>query len=331
MRCPLYFRSTDLRVQKVTIWLVLLGFIACLDTTVWAVAGNARPSLDEALAHLEVPPDWFDEVEVEYDTKKPWKDARIEVRRLLSLNKNREAMKLTVLYLQKKDIGNGHEYPMYLYMGGEYAWAVQEYRKRLQPRPKGITHEYLSLAACYRHFGEYVKALELLDVAMQRLPDRPWRIAREADICDYIGDLYAETGNVDQATQLYQKAIKLYPTSNQPYGRHLLHRRAARIQSKLDLLTVEAIESGELRDGTYTGKSLGYVGDITVTVTITQGKITDVQVRHKEKIDQNATTIVPQRIIARQSLKVDGITGATVTYDAIVDAALQALKKAGLK
>ncbi len=40
---------------------------------------------------------------------------------------------------------------------------------------------------------------------------------------------------------------------------------------------------------------------------------------------------VPQRIIARQSLKVDGITGATVTYDAIVDAALQALKKAGLK
>ena len=330
-RCPLCCRSTDLRMQKVTIRLVLLCFVACFASTEWAVAENSKPSLDKALAHLKVPPDWFDEVEIEYDTNQPWKDARIEVRRLLSVNKNREAMKLTVLYLQKEDIGNGHEYPMYLYMGGEYAWAVQEYRKRLRSRPKGNTHEYLSLVACYRHFGEYADALELVDVALQRLPDPPWRIAREADIYDYLGDLYAEMGNFEKATQHYKKAIALYPTSGQPYGRHLLHRRAARIQSKLDLLTVEAIESGELQDGTYTGKSLGYVGDLSVTVMIRKGKITDVQVQHEEKIDQNATTIIPRRIIAKQSLKVDGITGATVTYDAIIDGTLQALKKAKLK
>ena len=330
-RCPQCCRSTDLRMQKVTIRLALLCFIACFASTERAVAENSKPSLDKALAHLQIPPDWFDEVEVKYDTNQPWKDARIEVRRLLSVNKNREAMKLTVLYLQKEDIGNGHEYPMYLYMGGEYAWAVQEYRKRLQSHPKGNTHEYLSLAACYRHFGEYADALKLLDVALQRLPDLPWRIAREADIYDYLGDIYAEMGNFDQATQHYQKAIALYLTSGQPHGRHLLHRRAAKVQSKLDLFTIEAIESGELQDGMYTGKSLAYVGDITVTVTITEGKITDVQLQHKEKIDQNATKIIPQRIIDRQILKVDGITGATVTYDAIVDGTLQALKKAGLK
>ncbi|OHB66981.1 MAG: hypothetical protein A2V70_14940 [Planctomycetes bacterium RBG_13_63_9] len=170
-------------------------------------------------------------------------------------------------------------------------------------------------------------SLELLEVALQRLPDPPWRIAQEADIYDCWGDLYAEMGNLAQATQQYQKAIALYPTSDQPYGRHLLHRRAAKVQAKLDLLTVKAIESGALRDGTYTGKSLGYVGDVTVTVTIRAGKITDVRVQHEEKIDQKATTIIPQRIIAAQSLKVDGITGVTVTYDAIIDGALQALRR----
>ena len=94
---------------------------------------------------------------------------------------------------------------------------------------------------------------------------------------------------------------------------------------------LEVIESGELRNGTYTGKSLGYVGDLSVTVRIRKGKIIGVQLQHEEKIDQNATRIIPQRIIEKQSLKVDGITGATVTYDAIIDGALKALKKAGLK
>jgi uncharacterized protein with FMN-binding domain len=283
------------------------------------------------MANLKVPPDWFDQVKVTYDTNLPWKDARLEVRRLLSLHKNREAMKLTVLYLRKGDIGNGHEYPMYLYMGGEYAWAVQEYRKRLESLPVGPTHEYLSLAACYRHFGEYEKAIELLEIGMQRLPEPPWQIARKADIHDCIGDLYVAMGKVDQATPHYKKAMALYPTSNQPYGRHLLLKRVAKIQSKLDLLAMDAIESSKLKDGTYTDKSLGYVDDITVTITVKRNKITDVRVQHKEKIDQNASTIIPQRIIAKQSLKVDGVTGATVTYDAIIDASLRALRKAGLK
>ena len=330
-RCPLRCRSTGLSMQEVAVRLVSLCFIAAFTAANCVAAENAKPSLNEALAQLKVPPDWFDEVKVEYDTNQPWKDARLEVRRLLSLHQNREAIKLTVLYVRKGDIGDGSEYPMYLYMGGEYAWAVQEYRKRLASRPQGYTHEYLSLAACYRHFGQYANALELLDVALQRLPNPPWRIAQEADICDYRGDLYAEMGNFAQATQQYQKAIALYPTSDQPYGRHLLHRRAAKVQTKLDLLTMTAIESGALRDGTYTGQSLGYVGDVTVAVTIRAGKITDVRVQHEEKIDQKATTIIPQRIIAQQSLKVDGITGATVTYDAIIDGALRAIRKAGLQ
>lgn len=332
MRSPLRDRRlSSQRTQKIVIRFLLLGVIGMCATSDWAATENAKPSLKAALASLKVPPDWIDTVKVEYDSSQPWKDARLEVRRLLSLNKNREAIKLTCLYLQKGDIGDGHEYPMYLYMGGEYAWAVQEYRKRLGSRPEGFTHEYLSLAACYRHFGEYTEALKLLTIALQRLPAPPWRIAQEANIHDYMGDLYVSLGNVEQATQHYKKAIALYPTSDQPYGRHLLHRYAAKVQSKLDRLMLNAIESGKLRDGTYTGNSPGYVEDIIVTVTIRKGKIADIRVQHQEKIDQNASTIIPQRIIAKQSLKVDGITGATVTYDAIMDGTLQALTKAGLK
>lgn len=329
--CPLRCRSTRSSLQKIAIGFAVLCAMAALTVSAWAAAGSAKPSLDEALASLQVPPAWFDQVKVDYDTNLPWKDARLEVRRLLSLNRNREAIKLTVLYQRKGDIGDGHEYPMYLYMGGEYAWAVQEYRKRLASRPMGVTHEYLSLAACYRHFGEYKAALELLDVALQRLPEPPWRIAQEADVHDYLGDLYAEIGDVDQARLHYRKAVALYPTSDQPYGQHLLHRRAAKVQAKLDLLTMEAMESTRLRDGTYTGQSLGYVGDVIVTVTIQGGRIADVRVQHQEKIDQKASTIIPQRIIDKQSLKVDGVTGATVTCDAIIDGALQAVRKAGLK
>jgi uncharacterized protein with FMN-binding domain len=329
-RCSPRTRPTNPHSPKAVLRLVLLCCISC-PPVIGRAAENARPSLEEALAQLKVPPAWFDEVKVEYDTSRPWKDARLEVRRLLSLNQNCEAMKLTVLYFRKGDIGDGSEYPMYLYMGGEYAWAVQEYRKRLTSQPRGYTHEYLCLAACYRHFGRYQDALAVLDAAQQRLPDPPWRIAQEAAVCDYRGDVYAEMGKFEQATQQYRKAIALYPTSDQPYGQHLLHRHAAKVQSKIDLLTVKAIASGKLRDGTYTGQSLGYVGDVTVTITIREGKIADVRVQHEEKIDQKATTIIPQRIVAQQSLKVNGITGATVTYDAIIDGALQALKKAGLK
>jgi uncharacterized protein with FMN-binding domain len=65
-----------------------------------------------------------------------------------------------------------------------------------------------------------------------------------------------------------------------------------------------------------------------ISVTLRGGRITDVKVKHEEKIDLNATTIVPQRIVEKQTVKVDGVTGATVTSQAIIDGAFSALKKA---
>lgn len=118
MRCSMYSHSTDLPMKKIIVTLVLLCFVVSSSPSDRAAAEKAKPSLEEALARLKVPPDWIDEVKVDYDMNLPWKDARLEVRRLLSENKNREAVKLTLLYLRKEDIGDGHEYPMYVYMVG---------------------------------------------------------------------------------------------------------------------------------------------------------------------------------------------------------------------
>lgn len=314
-----------------------LGFLR-VGTTYWSVyaadSKTERPDLDEALKRLEIPPTWIPNVRVRYDTTKPWKEARLEARRLLAINKEssrREGVKLTWLYYQMDNIGDGHEYPQNLFIAGEKVWAVKALRDFLKkPRKQTPVHLHLQLASLLVYFEKYDQAKETLDQAMKGLPPPPWRIARTADIHAAYGDLYAAWSKMSKAKDHYQKAIRLYPTSDQPYGRHLLKRRADKVQLKWDRLSFEALESASLRDGAYTGKALGYVEDIYATVKVAGGKISSIQVKHKEKIDQNACVIIPDRIVKEQSLQVDGITGATVTVDAIINGTYRALKKAGL-
>jgi uncharacterized protein with FMN-binding domain len=269
---------------------------------------------------------------VDYDTSKPWKEAREEARRLLggAADQARQGMKLTYLYLQKGDIGDGHEYPAHLFIGGEIAWALQVFEQRLASKPTGPTHEYLSLASCYQHFGEYEKAFAVLETALAKLPNPPWDIPRKADIESHLGGFYVVIGDTVKAKEHFRSAIELYPTSKQKFGRHILKKQAQHVQAKLEILEYRSLDLTQLQDGTYTGASLGYKGDVTATVTVIGGKITDIAIEHTEDIDQGATKIIPQRLIAAQSLEVDGITGATATTNAVIAATYLALKQAGL-
>ena len=317
-------------------FLILAVSVAAPCAAEPAAAPAPRPSLKQALAELKVPPAWFATTTVSWDTARPWKEARLEVRRLLAGDAvgAREGVKLTWLYAQKSDIGDGHELSLYLFLSGNTAWALQEYERHLKAvAGKGATHAYLAAASCYAHFGEHDKALERLTSALLDLPPKPWRISSLATVHDHLGDLYAKRGDAVKAREHYAEAIRLYPTSDQPWGRHLLPRRAAKVQTKLDLLAMQSLQAAQLKDGTYTGRSLGYADDkeLEVTVTVAGGRIADVKVRHEEKIDLNAAELIPQRIVARQSLQVDAVTGATVTSQAVVDGAFQALKQAGLK
>ncbi len=293
---------------------------------------HARLSLKDALAALKDPPDWFATTVVTWDMSKPWKDGRLEVRRLLADTATaRAAVKLTWQYRRKGDIGNGHEWPMYLFMGGEYAWACQEYPKYL--RNFHEVHAYHCYAACLSHFGEYERALDALREALAHLPPRPWQIAARATTADAMGDVYLAMGQADEARNHYAEAIRLFPTSDQPYARHLLPRKAAKVQFKLDRMTMQSLAQARLRDGSYTARAMGYSEskDLEVTVVIRDGRIADVQVRHEEKIDLDATKIIPRRIVQQQSLQVDTVTGATVTSQGVIDGTMHALKQAGLK
>lgn len=293
-----------------------------------------KPSLAKALAALKVPPSWFARTPVAWKTSRPWKEGRLEIRRLLALGTeagHHQAIKLTYLYLKKDDIGNGHEWPTYLFLGGQTAWATRAYEEFLRKNPERNTHAYIDLMSCYRTFGEYAKAKATAQTALKNLPDDKWRVANQAAVADALGDLHAELGDKAQTRKYYARAIELYPKSKQPYGRHLLARRAAKIRAKIDLMDIDAIEPGKVVDGKHTGDSLGYTGPLTVTVTVSGGRITNIAVRHTEKIHQNSTTIVPRRIVKAQSLKVDAVSGATVTSQAIVGATLNALRKAGRK
>ena len=299
---------------------------------------DAAASLEEQLAAFTIPPAWLDTVRPKWSTAKPWKEGRVEIRRLLGVGDDqsrREGIKLTWEYLQKDDIGDGHEYGMYMFLGGEPLWAIHVYRDWLARNDHSYPPYFgvKALAALYTQFGRYSEAEKVLENSRSfRSPDPKWNEVRAAELNDAFGDLYAAWGKVDQAKTSYQEAVRLFPLGKPPYGRHLLPRKAKKVQAKLDLLSKSSLDGATLRDGRYNETALGYSGDVKLSVEIKQGKLAGVRVvKHEEKIDQNACQLIPERISAAQSLHVDGISGATVTKDAIVSGTLSALKKAGLR
>lgn len=85
------------------------------------------------------------------------------------------------------------------------------------------------------------------------------------------------------------------------------------------------------KDGSYTGTGKGRGGDMEVTVTITDGKISDIVVNsHAESSDIGAPALdkLIQNAIAANSAEIDGASGATMTSDGFREAVAQALAQA---
>ncbi len=294
--------------------------------------------LENELAAFKIPPDWLSSIQSKWDVaSKPWGEGRQEIRRLLGKSDDasrREGIKLTWDYLQKNDIGDGHEYGMYMFMGNEPLWAIIAFRDFVN-RPGQKYPPYFglgALASLYADYGLFEEAEKQLLRAVDMAPPKAeWVEMRKAEMHDELGDLYADWGESEKAKSSYRESMRWYSKAKPPHGRHLLPRRSRKVQSKLDLLTQASLQGVSLRDGTYRETALGYSGDIKLTVKVSGGKVVDINVIHEEKIEQNASKIIPKRIIEKQSLRVDGISGATVTKDAIVAGTLRALKKAGLE
>lgn len=88
------------------------------------------------------------------------------------------------------------------------------------------------------------------------------------------------------------------------------------------------------KEQVYTATAAGYSGDITVSVTITENKtigtlLVDASGEDPE-VGQVAARRIAKTIVAKQSLNINTIAGATKTCDAVLKAAEIALKEAGL-
>jgi uncharacterized protein with FMN-binding domain len=90
--------------------------------------------------------------------------------------------------------------------------------------------------------------------------------------------------------------------------------------------------------GTYTGSTAATRwGDVQVTITVTDGKITDVQVPvypsgngRDQEINAYALPILTQETLQTQSANIDSVSGATVTSDGYLQSLQAALDAAHL-
>lgn len=93
----------------------------------------------------------------------------------------------------------------------------------------------------------------------------------------------------------------------------------------------EEAEAG-IQDGTFEGSAFGFGDLITVSVTIKDGRITDIAVLDASGEDRpyyNQSLPLLDEMINKQSTEVDTVSGATLTSEGLIGAVADALRKAG--
>ena len=121
----------------------------------------------------------------------------------------------------------------------------------------------------------------------------------------------------------------------------MIHKKPAIISYVLILLGFTAlgsssagvvlgpVDGGRLADGVYEGVHRAGPNKAVVKVTVQEGKIVEIEiVKHRAWRGKRAESIIPRRIIERQSTKVDAVTEATNSSRVIMNAAQKAIEKA---
>lgn len=128
----------------------------------------------------------------------------------------------------------------------------------------------------------------------------------------------------------YHMVLSIYNSKDQ----------VARLQAELERVEPKLQNDGrrsapaEYQDGVYSGEAEGFGGPISLEVTITDGRIADIQILSAEGEDgayfSMAENMIPT-VLERQSPEVDTISGATFSSNGVRNAMKQALGKAGEK
>ena len=102
--------------------------------------------------------------------------------------------------------------------------------------------------------------------------------------------------------------------------------------ASVDAPSISAVsEPSSYRDGTYVGTGSGFAGAITVQVTVSDGKISDISVLSASDDSpylDNAMSLL-NHIIASNSTNVDTVSGATFSSVGLIEAVRNALANAG--
>lgn len=103
------------------------------------------------------------------------------------------------------------------------------------------------------------------------------------------------------------------------------------LSMSLMLFSIGCSNASKWKDGTYEGTGAGLQDDIKVQVTVSEGKISKVDIlEHKESpgVSDPALEKIPAAILEKQTFEVDTISGVTYTSDGIKDAVEEALNQA---
>lgn len=152
------------------------------------------------------------------------------------------------------------------------------------------------------------------------------------------GATYSSIGIMNAVNNALNKAIEGAPIDNKPYPQEKQKQQENPQQEKPNskpeqpkpVPKPENPKSGKLKDGTYQGSAKGYRGNITVSVKISNGKISSVYVTKNEEDTAylNSALGVINKMIGKSSGTVDSVSGATYSSVGIMNAVNNAINKA---
>ncbi len=227
----------------------------------------------------------------------------------------------------------------------DWARAAYWYRKAQARSKKKQLWTIVALAECYRKLGSERMAITLLrkhrlhktayssaiklwsSLGQNALAIRLGKAlaSRRKDVGNLaLGNAYRAAGQYDKAIEAYNRVLNVKESR-----RSKKSRKAAKLYIEL-IESTRDLDLSQVPDGTYTGVSEGFKGQLTIEIVMAGGIISNVKVtKHKEDQPYRSIQDIPQQIVETQNLAhVDAITSATVTSNAIISATARALKSA---
>jgi fumarate reductase flavoprotein subunit len=107
---------------------------------------------------------------------------------------------------------------------------------------------------------------------------------------------------------------------------------SATVDNTVDNTVTESTQEKTGVTGTFEGTAQGFQGEVKVTLTLENGVLTAVTATGEDETPEvggRALELMPQTMVAANSVEIDGISGATRTSNAILEAAASALADSG--